>query len=77
MARAYKLVALDMDGTLLNDAHVVSNVNRQMLLGLHARYVSRAVQTDKNYQCTPLSLRVLSALATTIIRHWIHEFSLV
>jgi phosphoglycolate phosphatase-like HAD superfamily hydrolase len=35
---AFKLVALDMDGTLLDNNHCISHENRSILLDLHDRF---------------------------------------
>lgn len=67
--RQYKLVALDMDGTLLNRHHAISQRNRDTLLALAARGVGIAICTGRS---TPCALPPLAAFQGAE-----HNFSLV
>lgn len=54
---AYSLIALDLDGTLLNDHHKISEKNRECLVKLHRNGVRIAVCTGRS---TPCAIPVLA-----------------
>lgn len=47
----YKMLVLDMDDTLLNDDHTISNENKEMLFKAKEKGVHIILASRKTYAC--------------------------